>query len=167
MTADEVPCPALARKLLTRFVCSLRNTVRFRRAVKTAVKLRSATMIERYRDHAANERTYLAWVRTGITVMVLGFIVEKFELFLASLSGLLANQDHQVMQGHGPEYVSLALVLLGVLVIVAGAIRFFQIRTQIESAGGMQFSGTLLALVLTVSLVVFGIYILLYLVRII
>jgi putative membrane protein len=32
-------------------------------------------MLKRYRDHAANERTYLVWVRTGITVMVLGFIV--------------------------------------------------------------------------------------------
>ncbi|HGE72837.1 TPA: DUF202 domain-containing protein, partial [Candidatus Poribacteria bacterium] len=29
-------------------------------------------------DHMANERTYLAWVRTGITIMALGFVVAKF-----------------------------------------------------------------------------------------
>jgi putative membrane protein len=39
-------------------------------------------MIKRYSDHAANERTFLAWVRTAIAVMAFGFIVEKFDLFL-------------------------------------------------------------------------------------
>jgi putative membrane protein len=39
-------------------------------------------MIERYSDHAANERTFLAWVRTAIAVMAFGFLVEKFDLFL-------------------------------------------------------------------------------------
>ena len=40
-------------------------------------------MIKRYTDHSANERTYLAWVRTAITIMAFGFLIEKFELFLA------------------------------------------------------------------------------------
>ena len=35
-------------------------------------------MIEKFSDHAANERTFLAWVRTAITVMAFGFLVEKF-----------------------------------------------------------------------------------------
>ncbi len=39
-------------------------------------------MIEHYSDHAANERTFLAWVRTAIAVMAFGFLVEKFDLFL-------------------------------------------------------------------------------------
>jgi putative membrane protein len=30
-------------------------------------------MIPRFTDHAANERTYLAWVRTAIAVMAFGF----------------------------------------------------------------------------------------------
>ena len=40
-------------------------------------------MINRFSDHAANERTYLAWVRTAVAVMAFGFPVEKFDLFLA------------------------------------------------------------------------------------
>ncbi|HXM85130.1 MAG TPA: DUF202 domain-containing protein, partial [Stellaceae bacterium] len=40
-------------------------------------------MIEKYRDHAANERTFLAWVRTSIALMAFGFLIEKFDLFLA------------------------------------------------------------------------------------
>ena len=124
-------------------------------------------MIERYRDHAANERTYLAWVRTGITVLVLGFIVEKFELFLTSLRGLLTDEAHLVAREKGPEFVSLALVSLGIVVIVAGAIRFFQVRKELESPESLRYRGTLLALILTIALVVFGIYLLLYLARIV
>ena len=42
-------------------------------------------MIPRFRDHAANERTYLAWVRTAVAIMAFGFLVERFDLFLAYL----------------------------------------------------------------------------------
>ena len=43
-------------------------------------------MIERYADHAANERTFLAWVRTGIATIAFGFVVEKFNLFVLTLA---------------------------------------------------------------------------------
>ena len=42
-------------------------------------------MIQGYADHAANERTFLAWVRTGVAVIAFGFVIEKFNLFLSSL----------------------------------------------------------------------------------
>jgi putative membrane protein len=128
---------------------------------------RNKKMIERYRDHAANERTYLAWVRTGITIMVLGFIVEKFEIFLASLTGLLTDAAHQVSQSTGARYVSLALVSLGVLVILAGAIRFFRVKAELDAPSGVRFRGTVLVMMLTGALLGFGIYLLLYLARII
>ena len=38
------------------------------------------TVSTRYSDHAANERTFLAWVRTGIATIAFGFVVEKFNL---------------------------------------------------------------------------------------
>lgn len=124
-------------------------------------------MTDHYRDHAANERTFLAWVRTGITVMVLGFMVEKFEIFLASLQGVLAAKNPHVNPSHGPELISLALVLLGVAVIVLGYVRFSRVQLQIESRGGVRFHGTRLAMVLTLTLLSFGIYLLLYLARIV
>jgi putative membrane protein len=124
-------------------------------------------MIERYRDHAANERTYLAWVRTGITVMVLGFIVEKFEIFIAGLQGLLTDKGHVVAHSKGPELVSIALVLLGILVIVAGAVRYFMVKSKLDSNNGLQYHGSVVAMGLTFALIAFGIYLLLYLARII
>jgi putative membrane protein len=41
-------------------------------------------MIHSYTDHAANERTFLASLRTGIAVTAFGFFIEKFKLFLAT-----------------------------------------------------------------------------------
>jgi len=123
-------------------------------------------MIDRYRDHAANERTCLAWVRTGITVMVLGFIVEKFELFLASLQGLLADNAHVVTIDKGPELVSIALVSFGVLMIVAGAVRFFQVKSRLNSSRDMIYHGMAAILGVSLALLAFGIYLLLYLARI-
>jgi putative membrane protein len=123
-------------------------------------------MIDRYRDHAANERTYLAWVRTGITVMVLGFIVEKFELFLASLQGLLADNAHVVTPDKGPEQVSIALVSFGVLMSMAGAVRFFRVKSRLDSVRDMTYQGVVPTLGITLVLLAFGIYLLLYLARI-
>ena len=41
-----------------------------------------AGMIKNYTDHSANERTFLAWVRTAIALMAFGFLLERFDLFL-------------------------------------------------------------------------------------
>ena len=50
-------------------------------------------MIERYSDHAANERTFLAWVRTAIAIMAFGFLVQKFDLFLRIAASSLGARD--------------------------------------------------------------------------
>jgi uncharacterized membrane protein YidH (DUF202 family) len=42
-------------------------------------------MIRDYTDHSANERTFLAWVRSGIAVIAFGFVIEKFDLFVRTL----------------------------------------------------------------------------------
>ena len=38
-----------------------------------------------FTDHSSNERTFLAWLRTGIAVVAFGFVVEKFNLFITAL----------------------------------------------------------------------------------
>ena len=48
-------------------------------------------MIKRYSDHAANERTFLAWVRTAIAVMAFGFVIERFDLFLQVIAPQMAQ----------------------------------------------------------------------------
>jgi len=105
-------------------------------------------MIRGYSDHAANERTFLAWVRTGIAVIAFGFVIEKFNLFvltMASASSLDAAHRLQLERVSGPlgRYDGLALVLVGLALIVAAAVRF--VRTgrrlddqEIHSAGNLR-----------------------------
>lgn len=67
----------------------------------------------------AAERTVLAWLRSGITVMGIGFVVARFGLFLeiVGASSAAAGQAHHV---HWPSNtLGIALVLLGSFTIVA------------------------------------------------
>jgi putative membrane protein len=46
----------------------------------------STIMIRAYSDNAADERTFLAWVRTGFAIMSLGIVIEKFGLFIQAMT---------------------------------------------------------------------------------
>ena len=49
-------------------------------------KTKEVLVIHGYSDHAANERTFLAWVRTGVAVIAFGFVIEKFNLFVLTMA---------------------------------------------------------------------------------
>jgi putative membrane protein len=94
-------------------------------------------MIRGYSDHAANERTFLAWVRTGIAVIAFGFVVEKFNLFvltMASVTSLDAGHRLQIERASGPlgRYDGLVLVLIGLALIVAATVRFVRTGRQLD-----------------------------------
>jgi putative membrane protein len=96
-------------------------------------------MICGYSDHAANERTFLAWVRTGIAVIAFGFIIEKFNLFvLAIASSTSAEAAHrlQLERLSGPlgRYDGLALVLGGLALIVVATVRFVRTGRLLDDA---------------------------------
>ena len=90
-------------------------------------------MIEHYSAHAANERTFLAWVRTSIAVMAFGFLVEKFDLFLEIASRSLTK--HAL--SHGGQIVGniagLLLILLGGAMMVLATIRFRKAAKDIDA----------------------------------
>jgi putative membrane protein len=94
-------------------------------------------MIRGYSDHAANERTFLAWVRTGIAVIAFGFVVEKFNLFvltMASVSSLDVGHRLQIERASGPlgRYDGLALVIIGLALIAVAAFRFVRTGRQLD-----------------------------------
>jgi putative membrane protein len=86
-------------------------------------------MIRSYNDHAANERTFLAWVRTGLSAITLGIIVEKGSL--ASLA--ITNAPSP---GHTREYLGgysgLVLVGIGIAVVLGASIRFIRTALLID-----------------------------------
>ena len=94
-------------------------------------------MIEDYRDHAANERTFLAWVRTGIAVIAFGLVIERFNLFLLTLarSSLGAQvppaQLHTLAQ-HAGRYEGFAFILSGLAIVVLSTARFVRTTQLLE-----------------------------------
>ena len=113
-------------------------------------------MIERYSDHAANERTFLAWVRTAIAVMAFGFLVEKFDLFL--------DIAHKSMGGRAPSIggqlvgniAGLLLILLGGATMVLAALRFRKTALDIDSADVRRSTGDRTDIALAGLLVLLG-----------
>ncbi|SHL83470.1 YidH family protein [Bradyrhizobium lablabi] len=93
-------------------------------------------MIRGYSDHAANERTFLAWVRTGVAVVVFGFVVEKFNLFLLPMATANAIDGRRRMtlerlSGPVGRYERFAFILVGIALIVVAAFRFVRVRRLI------------------------------------
>ncbi len=49
--------------------------------------------IDRQREHQANERTFLAWLRTSIALIGFGFVIARFGLFLHELQTTVTYQN--------------------------------------------------------------------------
>jgi putative membrane protein len=90
-------------------------------------------MIERYSDHAANERTFLAWIRTAIAVMAFGFLVERFDLFLQIAGQTLAKKALSPTGQLVGNVAGLILIVLGAIMIVLSVWRFRRTAIAIDS----------------------------------
>ena len=91
------------------------------------------TREETLRLHQANERTMLAWIRTGISLMAFGFAIARFGVFLrqvADAGQLSVRSQH----GLGSAWVGAVLVALGMIANLLTTIRYAQIRRAIERA---------------------------------
>jgi putative membrane protein len=105
-------------------------------------------MIEKYSDHAANERTFLAWVRTGIAIIAFGFVVEKFNLFVRTIAEANTSDNAgrlrlERFSGSFSHYDGFALILIGMALIVLSFVRFVRTSRMIDdqqshSAGGIK-----------------------------
>jgi putative membrane protein len=88
--------------------------------------------VARAREHLANERTLLAWVRTAVAIMGLGFVVARFGLFLRQLAVERAAPPEPA---HASAVIGAALVGASVLITALSTVRFFRARAQIERGG--------------------------------
>jgi putative membrane protein len=119
------------------------------------------------RDHLANERTFLAWIRTSIGVMAFGFVVEKFALFIKQIGYFLANQGLPQVRdfsyekaGYSPIF-GILLVAIGALIGLLSFIKYLQVETQIEEEH-YSYSRKL-AISITALIVLVGVFLVVYL----
>ncbi len=115
----------------------------------------------RARDHLANERTFLAWVRTGAAIVVFGFAIGRFSIALRQLTAL---QGHPVHRSGISVWMGATSIVLGVLMVVAGLFRYRQTRDRLDQ-GTFEPAGFVLDLV-TALTVLFGLVLAGYLIYI-
>lgn len=82
-------------------------------------------------EYLANERTFLAWIRTSIAVISLGFVVAKFGVWLRELG---ARFDPQMQtSGSGVSVpMGLAMMALGAALAALAARRYHVVNLAIE-----------------------------------
>jgi putative membrane protein len=93
-----------------------------------------------FADHSANERTFLSWVRTALSIIGFGLLVAKFGDPVAGARTNLAT-------------TALLLLLLGMALVLAAGARFMLLRKQISEGHPDATSPALLDITLVVSLV--------------
>jgi inner membrane protein YidH len=84
----------------------------------------------RARDHLANERTFLAWVRTGAAIVVFGFAIGRFAIAIRQLSSL---QGHPVRTAGISVWLGSCTIGAGVVLVVAGLLRYRKTRAQLDA----------------------------------
>jgi putative membrane protein len=88
--------------------------------------------IDRQREHQANERTFLAWLRTAIALIGFGFAIARFGLFLRELQSALTPQDVVPPSFLSSQNIGVLLVVTGIVVIPLSVWRYNRVFSQIE-----------------------------------
>lgn len=107
----------------------------------------------RQSDYLASERTFLAWIRTSIAVMSLGFVVAKFSLWLRELRGSI--QPGMPVQSSGPSLpLGVGMMAFGSVLAIAALAHYRAVNRAI-ARGEVGRSDRLMAGV-TIVIALFG-----------
>jgi putative membrane protein len=115
-------------------------------------------MIDNFTAHSANERTFLAWLRTGIAVIAFGFVIEKFNLFISALGNAAGDAGKNMALGrlHGPlgRYEGFAFMVTGIVLIAVGYLRFIRDKKLIDTPHEAGRPGTAAELIVASVLII-------------
>jgi len=122
----------------------------------------SPSRIRNRRVHMANERTFLAWIRTSIAIMAFGFVVEKFSLFVKQMAYYLGKEAAPPSQGYS-SMIGILLVGLGVVMGVLAFVRYKNVERQIDDDAYKP--SAILSVLLFLSVLSIGAFLVLYLIH--
>jgi uncharacterized membrane protein YidH (DUF202 family) len=118
------------------------------------------------RVHMANERTFLAWIRTSIGIMAFGFVVEKFALFIKKLSYFLGKPGltEAIPPSKGYSTVfGIILVAMGALMGVLAFIRFKKVEREIDD--DTYQPSALLDILVAIGILAIGMFLVFYMIH--
>ncbi|MFD1604323.1 YidH family protein [Flavobacterium artemisiae] len=112
-------------------------------------------------EYLSNERTLLAWLRTGIGIMVFGFVAVKFSLFLKQLPAKYLAET-VAPNSNFTIYLGIGLLIAGALTILLSYLRYKK-TVQLLQKGKYQYSTAMLTFI-TMMLFVLSISLIAYLI---
>ncbi|HLI19861.1 MAG TPA: DUF202 domain-containing protein [Stellaceae bacterium] len=127
-------------------------------------------MIRNFSDHAANERTFLAWTRTGLAVIAFGFVIEKVNILVetvANTASPAAAQKLLIARLAGPlgRFDGIALILIGIALIIIAGLRYARTARLIDrpeyaaaNSGRTEIALTILLALLAAGFCIFVIF---------
>jgi len=119
---------------------------------------------DRSNEHLANERTFLAWLRTCIALMGLGFVVARFSLFLREFGIITKNQTipSNLPDPFSSTILGMSMIGLGILLIIYALVNYIKTQKTIEA--GVYVPRPSIVYLSTIVIVVFGVITIAYLV---
>jgi uncharacterized membrane protein YidH (DUF202 family) len=127
---------------------------------------KQAAKVGNRRVHMANERTFLAWIRTSIGIMAFGFVVEKFALFIKKIDYFLGKTNLPDAAPHSFGYSSIfgiILVAMGALMGVLAFIRYKKVERDIDEDNYKP--SLLLDILITMGILAIGIFFVIYMIH--
>jgi putative membrane protein len=115
-------------------------------------------------DYLAAERTFLAWIRTGLALMGFGFVVARFGLFLRALQ---IGQPNLPAQSYGLSFwFGTTLIILGVIVNIVSARHHVRLVQDLNQGGSAFNRPSSLAIIVAVILAIVGLAMAIYLISV-
>lgn len=156
------------KRRLNRIACRFSPEIKMKKGLGvTAEKAENSESVKsrNRRVHMANERTFLAWTRTSIGIIALGFVVERFAIFMRQLSFYFGREGiPPIHQTHGASRIfGIALVGIGTVMSLLSYIRFKRVTRQIDEdayqpTSSLDFALTAVVFVVGLFLVVYLLY---------
>src|SRR3569833_2933878 len=107
-------------------------------------------------DHLANERTFLAWVRTSIALMGFGVVIARLRFLAVELAGQAASTSP-----NRSTWLGLAFAAVGLVTLVFAAFSYTRTRRAIDSETYQPLGAALIGESIVISLL--GLYAIAYL----
>ncbi len=88
----------------------------------------------RVRDHLANERTFLAWVRTALGLIGIGFVLARMGVFLRQLAMMATTGPRREFRGsHEFLITGVVFLILGTALCIAANRLYDRARRAIDA----------------------------------
>ncbi len=112
-------------------------------------------------DHLANERTFLAWIRTSIALMGFGFVIVKFALFVRQFTYIIEPKDATTIGKGYSALIGIIMVAVGAIIAILAYVRYRNIQKQLKNS--TFFPSRWLSVFLTIGIVIASILLVIYL----